>query len=510
MFEETGGAPVLRKTARRFRLGRATGFELSQDGRYDPPRPMQEKMSSHAGLPLSLSTKALRTREQPISFLIAMALHNPHLINLAAGLVDPLTLPVEECRSITQQLLGDVDRGRAALQYDTTVGLRELRIAMLAHLEGLEGKPASEMGLTPDRLLITTGSQQSLYLIGDTLVDPGDIVIAANPSYFVYTGTLTSLGAQVLPVPMDEDGMDVEAVERLLARLEREGRLDRVKFIYCTSYFDNPTGRTLSAARRPRLLEIARSFSRAHRILILEDAAYRELRYDGDAHVSIKSFDPDNRHTVLAHTFSKPFAPGLKLGYTAMPEDLLHAVLQQKGNHDFGSANLAQHIALQAVRDGSYARHVVVLQNRYRAKRDTLLAALQRHMPAGAGVHWDRPSGGLYVWITLPPDADTSRASEMFHASVKAGVLYVPGDYCYQPDEHGVVPRNHLRLSFGQVAMEQIEPGIERLAGVLRSLGHDRPDAANDNRPTTATTTSTISRSSRSTDAAAPVPLRAR
>src|SRR5205814_7426573 len=131
------------------------------------------------------------------------------------------------------------DRGRAALQYETTHGLAELRRLALKHLEDLEQKPAASMGLTPDDFVITTGSQQALYLIGDVLIDPGDIVITSNPSYFVYTGTLQSLGANVMTVPMDDNGMDVEAVDRLLAEIERDGKLDRVRMIYCTSYYQN-------------------------------------------------------------------------------------------------------------------------------------------------------------------------------------------------------------------------------------------------------------------------------
>src|SRR5688572_16697871 len=356
---------------------------------------------------LPLSSKARRTQEQPISFLIGEAVRNPHLINLAAGLVDPLTLPVKECDAIARRIFSDTARGRCALQYDTTLGMSELRQELSKHLQEMEGIPAGAMGVDARSLVVTTGSQQALYLIGDALVDPGDIVIAANPSYFVFTGTLSSLGAKVLTVPMDDGGMDVDAVERLLAGLQQDGRLAKVKLVYCTSYYQNPTGLTLSAERRPRLVEIVRRFSAAagHRILILEDAAYRELRYDGPAHRSIKSYDPDNRYTIISHTFSKPFAPGLKLGYTAMPDDLLHAVVQQKGNHDFGSANLTQHMALEALRDGSYHRHVVELQHAYHAKRDAMLAALQSHMPAG--VHWTTPHGGLYFWLTLPARIDT-------------------------------------------------------------------------------------------------------
>lgn len=437
---------------------------------------MQGGASPHS-LGLALSSKANRTREQPISYLIATALRNPDLINLAAGLVDPLTLPVEECQRITQRIFSDSGRGRAALQYDTTAGLADLRRQTLAHLEQLEGIPAGAMGLGADHIVLTTGSQQSLYLISDVLIDPGDIVIAANPSYFVYTGTLDSLGANVMAVPMDEQGMDVDAVARLLETLEHQGRLDRVKLVYCTSYFDNPTGLSLSAQRRPQLLEIVRRFSRRHRLLILEDAAYRELRYDGPAHRSIKSYDAHNRYTIVTHTLSKPFAPGIKLGYTAMPDDLLHAVIQQKGNHDFGSANLSQQIALEAFRDGSYAAHVKVLQESYRRKRDAMVAALERHLSQEPGLHWTFPHGGLYVWLTLPEGIDTSRTGPMFGKCIEAGVLYVPGEYCFQPDAAGTVPRNHIRLSFGQVAPDQIEPGIERLATVAKSLLSNRQSA---------------------------------
>jgi 2-aminoadipate transaminase len=418
---------------------------------------------------LPFSAKARRTGEQPISFLVSAVMANPNLINLAAGLVDPLTLPVDAVRQITQKILSDPARAKAALQYDTTPGLAGLRIAALKHLENLENKPASQMSLSEHNLIITTGSQQALYLIGDCLIDPGDIVIAANPCYFVYTGTLSSFGASVMTVPMDDDGIDVDGVERLLRKLQQENRLEKVKLIYTTSYFQNPTGLTLSLDRRKRLLEIARRFSTRHRILILEDAAYRELHYDGPRLPSIKSFDAENRYTILAQTFSKPFAPGIKTGYTAMPADLLQAVLNQKGNHDFGSPSLCQHVALEAMQSGLYAQQVNRLCDSYRSKRDAMLHALEQAMPKADGIHWTRPAGGLYVWLTLPKSIDTSRAGELFRVCVNRGVIYVPGDYCFQPDELGRIPRHHLRLSFGQVAPDQISPGIHRLAQAIES-----------------------------------------
>jgi 2-aminoadipate transaminase len=407
-------------------------------------------------------------QESPISALIAAAVANPDLISFAAGLVDPLTLPVDECAAITQRILADRPFAQVALQYGTTQGLRSLREQLLKHLETLEGKPAASFNLTADDLVVTTGSQQTLYLISDVLLDPGDIVIAANPSYFVFTSTLQSLGAQVLAVPVDEEGMDVEAVARLLEQLAGNGQLAKVKFIYCSSYFDNPTGLTLSLPRRSRLAEIVQQFSRQHRILILEDAAYRELRYDGPALPSIKSFDKANQYTILTQTFSKPFAPGIKLGYTALPQGLMDPILQQKGNHDFGSSNLCQAIASEAMRDGSYASHVQLLRQEYCRRRDAMVNALQKHMPPASGIHWTHPHGGIYIWVTFPPAIDTSRETGIFQACVDRGVLYVPGDLSFHPDASGNVPRNHLRLNFAQVAFEQIEPGIARLAEVVK------------------------------------------
>jgi 2-aminoadipate transaminase len=429
--------------------------------------------------PLPLSAKARRTGEQPISFLMAAAMADPALINLAAGLVDPLTLPVDAVREISGRIFSDTARGRAALQYDTTLGLAPLRRAALAHLEKLENKSAAQLGLDAADFVITTGSQQALYLIGDVLIDPGDIVIAANPCYFVYTGTLASLGATVMAVPMREDGIDADAVEALLLQLQKQGLLERVKLIYTTSYYQNPTGLTLQEPGRRKLFDIVCRFSGRQRILILEDAAYRELRYDGPALASIKSLDRENRYTILTQTFSKPFAPGLKTGYTAMPPDLLEAVLHQKGNHDFGSASLTQHVALEAMTSGLYERQVRVLCDSYRRKRDAMLDALAHFMPASVGISWTRPAGGLYIWLSLPPAVDTSRDSALFQGCVRRGVLYVPGDYSFQPDENGQVPHHHLRLSFGQVSPQQIEPGIQRLAAaVTEALQSERAATA--------------------------------
>ncbi|HZZ44544.1 MAG TPA: PLP-dependent aminotransferase family protein [Tepidisphaeraceae bacterium] len=436
-------------------------------------------MSNHSNNPqaLSLSAKARRTTEQPISFLMAAAIGRKDLISFAAGLVDEPSLPVDEVRDITARLFADPARARSVLQYDTTHGLLPLRKLLLSHLEHLEGHSSEALSLTPADVLITTGSQQALYLIADTLLDPGDIVIAEAPSYFVYTGTLTSFGAQVLTVPMDQHGMDVDAVEQLLIRLENQGKLPRVKLIYCMSYYQNPTGLSLSLPRRKKLLELAKRFSKSHRILILEDAAYRELYFEGESLPSIKSFDSANQYTILAQTFSKPFAPGIKTGYAILPADLVDPILQQKGNHDFGSPNLCQNIAYETMKDGSYAKHLVHLNAAYKHKRDLMLAALDKYMPKHDGISWIHPQGGIYVWLTLPTSIDTSRESHMFQQSVKQGVIYVPGAYAYSPDESGHTPKNSLRLCYGIVPEAQIDQGIQRLSQVIAELLQSPPTA---------------------------------
>ncbi|MEM8874003.1 MAG: PLP-dependent aminotransferase family protein [Planctomycetota bacterium] len=419
--------------------------------------------------PIPFSAKARRTTEQPISYLMAAAVENPDIISFAAGLVDPRTLPVMPVRKIVDDLLGNDERGRVVMQYGTTHGFAELRQLLHQHLCDIDGVDYTAQGVTPDHLVTATGSQQAIYMLADVLADPGDIGICCQPDYFVYTGTLQSIGVEVVGVPMDEGGMCVEALERSFEELKHQNRLQLVRFVYVQTYHQNPTGLTLAADRRPAILELVKKYSAlaGHRIIIIEDAAYRELTYEGPedqpwAPPTIKSLDVGNEYVALSQTFSKPFAPGIKLGYAALPGAVLDAVLQQKGNHDFGSANLAQHIAAEALRTDVYADQLKALHDGYRAKMHAMLDALKRHMPDG--VTWTHPRGGLYVWATLPESIDTARESALFADCVKRGVMYVPGDYCYTGAN---TPRNQMRLSFGVVPIDKIELGIERLAAAV-------------------------------------------
>jgi 2-aminoadipate transaminase len=281
---------------------------------------------------------------------------------------------------------------------------------------------------------------------------------------------LQSHGVRVVPVPMDAGGMDLDALDARLAELNRRGELGRVKLIYTVDYFQNPTGLTLAADRRPRLVEIARKYSTAHRILVLEDAAYRELRYGGPDLPSVKKFDPTNEFVAYASTFSKPCAPGLKLGYALLPSDLVAPILHLKGNHDFGSANLAQHVVDRLMATGAFDRHVETLRDVYRAKRDAMLAALDAEFGDVPGASWTVPAGGLYVWLTLPDGVDAGPNGPLVPAALEAGVLYVPGEFGHVADEAGRLPRNECRLSFGVADPGQLREGVRRLRKAYRKL----------------------------------------
>ncbi len=422
--------------------------------------------------PISFSHRSTWTRRQAISFLMQQAVENRHVLSLAAGLVDEATLPAAECQTALQELLADPARARSALQYGTTPGADGLREQLVAHFARLEGVSRSELGVGPDQFLATTGSQQFLSLAAETLLDPGDICLVAAPTYFVFLGVLNGVGARAIPVTSDGDGMRMDALEARLQELELAGELPRVKVIYLVSDFENPSGVCLSADRRRSVVEIARRWSREHRILILEDAAYRELRYDGEPLPSVWSCDPTHEHVVYTQTFSKSFAPGIRVGYGIAPRELVGPLCDRKGNEDFGSANLNQHLLANILASGQYASHLRQVLAGYRAKRDAMLAACEEFFVDLPGVSWVHPAGGLYVWMSLPESIPTGFDSPLFSlASKRHEVMYVPGELCYPADRvDWSAPRRQMRLSFGVLSPERIHEAVRRLAGAVRDV----------------------------------------
>lgn len=419
---------------------------------------------------IALSAQARRTTDQPINYYMEQAVTNPRLISLAAGLVDPESLPVADVREALSEALTEPAVARSALQYGTTQGYAPLRDRLaryLAKLDGIDRPVASA-----EDVVVSTGSQQLLFLLGEALLDSGDIVITEAPSYFVNHGVLESHGASVRAVSMDDGGMDMDALEDLLRQLDRSGELDRVKLIYTCDYFQNPSGRTLALERRPRLVELARRFSRRHRLLILEDAAYRELGFGERGLPSVKSFDEGNRHVIYAGTFSKSCSPGVKTGWSAMPRDLVPAVLRLKGIHDFGSANLTQHLLDRFMASGAYDRHVARLKLAYRSKCQVLLEALEAHFGGIDGATWTRPEGGMFVWLKLEGH-NTGPKGRLLNAALQEGMLYVPGEFCHVPDANGRLPQNEMRLCFGFETIDRIREAVGRLrVAVNRIVRH--------------------------------------
>ncbi len=417
---------------------------------------------------ISLSAASERTTTPAISVLMAMALADPSLISLAAGFVDQATLPVDPTAKDVAGLARNEGEARRALQYGTTAGDDVLRARLVGLIETDERVPAGSYESILPRTIVTTGSQQLLYLVAEALIDPGDIVLVESPTYFVFLGVLESRGARAIGIETDEHGMKLDVLNDTLSHLEAEGQLSLVKLIYTVSEHSNPSGISLSADRRGDLVRLAKEWSveASHRIFVLEDSAYRGLTYDGVEPPSVWRHDVEADTVILARTFSKTFSPGLKTGYGVLPASLVEPVLRLKGNHDFGSSNFNQVLISRLIADGSYAAQIDVLVDRYRRKRDVMLEALDDEFATFEGVSWTHPSGGLYVWLTLPEGVDTGLAGPFFQRCLSEGVMYVPGAYAFA-NEPGPPPRNQARLCFGVPGETALAEGIKRLAASL-------------------------------------------
>lgn len=446
-----------------------------------PPAPSPSSSPSPVPAPtaveLRLGAAGARVAAPPISFLMQAALLNPDLISLAAGFVEQSSLPVGLVAEIVGDLARDPDRGRRALQYGTTQGDLELRRALVRRIEAEHRQPDGAWADAADRLVVTTGSQQLLALVSDALLDPGDIVIVESPTYFVFLGMLESRGARTFGVPVDEGGMRIDALDAAFAELERRGELDRVKLVYTIPEHANPTGLSLAPERRPALLDVARKWSKRHRILVLEDSAYRGLGFeDGPEPPSLwaldraREADGEPPRVIHARTFSKTFSPGMKVGYGALPPELVAPVVSLKGNQDFGTANFNQRILVEALKAGRFDAHVEGVRRAYHRKRDVVLAALREHFrPFGDRVSWTEPRGGMYVWLTLPPDLDARGDGPLFRRATAEGMLYVPGDLAFAA-EPTPPPRNVIRISYGLPPETDLAEGIARLARAARAI----------------------------------------
>ena len=343
------------------------------------------------------------------------------------------------------------EHGSSILGYGATAGQSSLRETIAAEMVA-KGSPASA-----DGILITNGAQQALELVFRAFVERGDSVVIEEPTYTGALSVAASLGARTVGVPLDEEGMRPDL---LALALERH----RPRLIYVQPTFQNPTSRVTSEVRRREILALARR----HRCLIVEDDWAGDLRFEGEDLPSLHAID-GGAQVIYVSTFSKKLMPGIRLGWVAAPRAVLERLVELKRIQDCGSSPLLQAALDRYLRDGGLAEHLAQVRPAYRQRRDAMLGALESHFPEGAG--WTRPSGGLFLWVTLPSSFD---GGELFVAARREGVLYSRGEL-FHGDGSG---RNQFRLTYSAASISEIESGVATLGRLIHERWPDRAEPA--------------------------------
>ena len=382
-------------------------------------------------------TLAARTEKMNSSVIreILKVTERPGIISFAGGLPSPKTFPVAEFAAACEQVLRE--DGKGALQYAASEGYGPLREIVAANLP---------WKVEPAQVLITTGSQQGLDLLGKVLIDPGSKVLVETPTYLGALQAFAPMEPKVVSVESDEHGVDIEDLDR------KASGGDRARFLYVLPNFQNPTGRTMTEARRAALIERAAALG----LPLVEDNPYGDLWFDAPPPAPLTGRNPDG--CVYMGSFSKVLAPGLRLGYVIAPKAMMPKLLQAKQAADLHSPSFNQRMVVAVMQDGFLARHVPTIRALYKAQRDAMLAALQREMPAG--VSWNTPDGGMFLWVRLPEGV---HAVDLLPKAVDKGVAFVPGTAFYA--DHAD-PRS-MRLSFVTASVEQINIGIKALADAM-------------------------------------------
>ncbi len=377
-------------------------------------------------------------RSSAVRDLFAAA-SRPDMISFAGGMPDVSAVPAETVANVTRDAI--LHEGAAALQYGSSDGrpaLRSIIVDLMAEI-GVRISAAD--------VVVTAGAQQGLDLLAKTFLDPGDVVICEGPTYVGALQAFSQYEPDIRCVPMDEQGMRMDLLEEELKRVGPRG----AKFIYTVPNFQNPGGVTLVAERRRRLVELSREYD----IPIIEDDPYGRLRFEGGHMKPLRALDED---VIYLGTFSKIFAPGLRLGWFIAPRPIKAKVLLTKQAADLCGSAFAQVTAERYFQGTKWRRVLQGLTKRYAERRDVMLEALDEHFPSEA--RWTRPEGGFFVWVELPEFLDTGA---MLAEAVESGVTFVPGDGFF-PDGRG---RNCMRLAFCYAEPEAIREGIARLAEVL-------------------------------------------
>jgi len=374
------------------------------------------------------------------------ATESPEVISFAGGLPAPELFPVEEFAQACQEVLAE-DRG-AALQYSTTEGYPPLRQWVCDHLW-----QAIKLRCTPEQMLITTGSQQALDLIAKVLIDPGDTVLVENPAYLGALQAFDAYEANLVGVACDENGIIPDELRATLAKCSTPP-----KFLYVIPNFQNPTGVSLSVERRAQVAQIAAEFG----VPIFEDDPYGRLRYAGEEPPPISALD-GAQTSIYTGTTSKIIAPGMRVAWLVIrDQELYEKLIPAKQSADLHTATFTQRVVWRYARQADVLKqHMQRLLDTYRRRRDTMLEALQQHMPDGCT--WTKPDGGLFLWCSVAQQIDTV---ELLRHATAQKVAFVAG----APFWVGKDIRNTLRLNFSNASEERIRDGIARLGNTLKTM----------------------------------------
>lgn len=390
-------------------------------------------MGSQISWESRFARRAARITSSTIRELLKMA-QQPGMITFSGGLPAPELFPAEAMAEASARLLRE--RAHQALQYSTTEGYPALREWVAAQL------PSTQ----PDQVLMVSGSQQALDLLGKIFIDPGSPVAVESPTYMGALSAFNPYEPEYLSIAMDEEGMIPEALEAVLQQGPR--------FVYALPTFQNPSGRLMSLERRKKLVELADKYG----VPIVEDDAYAELYYGGQKLPTLYSLDQQMRgggegNVIYLSTFSKTLAPGLRVAYAAGPRPVIHKLVQAKQGADLHTGSLNQMLVYEMVKYG-LEEQLSKIRQIYAARRDVMLEALAQHLPRG--IVWNQPKGGMFIWVQLPQNMD---AVNLFKKALEQKVTFVPG----QPFHADGSGRNTLRLSFSNAEPELIREGIRRL-----------------------------------------------
>ncbi|HEV7834677.1 MAG TPA: PLP-dependent aminotransferase family protein [Caballeronia sp.] len=392
--------------------------------------------------PWQLSERARKLTSSAIREILKVT-ERPEVVSFAGGLPSPATFPVEEMRVACDRILRDSPA--AALQYSATEGYLPLR-EWVAQRYSVNGA-----SIRPSQVLITTGSQQALDLLGKVLIDPASRVLVETPTYLGALQSFSMYEPNYVQVPTDEHGLIPSSLD---ATLTAGARL-----LYAQPNFQNPTGRRLSLERRTALA----AFAQHAGFPVIEDDPYGALDYAGAPLPTMLSMAPD--HIVHLGSFSKVLSPGMRVGYIIAPEELHFKLVQAKQATDLHTPSLTQRIVYEVVKDGFLETHIPKIRALYRDQCAAMLASLEQHMPAG--VEWNRPEGGMFVWVKLPKHDDKHiDTMKLLEQSIEQHVAFVPGGPFFANEaEH-----NTLRLSFVTVPPAKIDEGIAKLGALIRAL----------------------------------------